>query len=181
VTFSRKHALFAAVVAALSCGTAYLHADDAEDELKSAIVLSFLRYSTWKSPLPAGGPLTVGVLGRTSMRQTLQRHLEGKSVDNRTIHVVEVKSAGDPCHCQAIYIATDRGAEVKQALQSARATHALSIGENARFLELGGSVNLLVLDGHMSFEVSLEALEEGGVDISSRLLRLGQVRKRRPA
>jgi hypothetical protein len=65
---------------------------------------------------------------------------------------------------------------VTLALQNAAAAHALTIGENKEFLHWGGAVRLLVVDGHMSFEVSLDALERSGVSISSRLLRFGQVR-----
>jgi hypothetical protein len=46
-------------------------------------------------------------------------------------------------------------------------------------LDSGGAVNLLVIDGHMSFEVSLEALDRSGVSISSKLLRFGQIRSRK--
>jgi len=181
VTASRPFRVLITIVAAICIFAPVLQADEPEDELKSAIVLSFLRYSTWKYPPAAGGPLVVAVLGRASLRQVLQRQLEGKSVNNRLIHVVELKSAGDPCRCQAIYIATEKRADVKQALQTGRAAHALSIGENDNFLEYGGSVNLLVLDGHMSFEVNVDSLEELGIDISFRLLRFGQVRGKRPA
>ncbi len=181
MTFSRTCSRLGAVLAACALFLAPLTADDPEEELRSAVVLSFLRYTTWKSPLPAGGALAVGVLGRASLHKALQRRLEGKSVDNRVIHVVEVKSAAEPCHCQAIYIAINKRADVQQALKTARAVRALTIGESEKFLEYGGAVNLLVIDDQMSFEVSMEALEEGGIDISSRLLRLGQVRRKRPA
>ena len=47
------------------------------DELKSAIVLSFLRYSEWSEPSSAGHPLTVGVIGRSSLLPVLRKTLEG--------------------------------------------------------------------------------------------------------
>ena len=68
--------------------------------------------------------------------------------------------------------------QVRQTLAGARAAHALTIGETGRFLEDGGAVNLLFVDGHMSFEVSVEALDRAGVSISSTLLRYGQVKVR---
>jgi hypothetical protein len=39
----------------------------------------------------------------------------------------------------------------------------------------------MIVDGHMSFEVSLEALDRAGLSISSKLLRYGQVKARPPA
>jgi hypothetical protein len=151
-----------------------------EDELKSAIVLSFLRYSEWPQPASADTPLTVGVLGRLSLAQVLRRSLDGKVVNGRPIRVLEIKSAAVPHDCEVLYVASDRSSEIKPALAEARSAHALTIGESERFLEYGGAVNLLSVDGHMSFEVNLQALGGTGIEISSKLLRYGQVKGSRP-
>ena len=66
-------------------------------------------------------------------------------------------------------------------MASLGASHALTIGEADRFLDYGGAVKLLIVDGHMSFEVSPAALDRAGVSISSKLLRYGQVKLRPPA
>ncbi len=147
-----------------------------EDELKAAVVLSFLRYAEWPEALPSAAPVRVGVLGRSSFTEVLRSALEGKTVGDHTLHVTDLKSAGEAAGCQAVYFATGKTEELKLALRAAGASHALTIGENKDFLRWGGAVNLLVVDGHMSFEVSLDALERSGVSISSRLLRFGQVR-----
>jgi hypothetical protein len=152
-----------------------------EDELKSAVILTFLRYSEWPGHAAPDQPITVGVLGRPGLAPVLRRALEGKPVNNRTIRVIELKSLSDPQCCQVLYLATDKAAEIQQALTSARASRILTIGEADRFLEYGGAVNLMVVDGHMAFEINLSALEKSGVSISSKLLRYGQVRGRPPA
>ena len=151
-----------------------------EDELKSAIVLSFFRYSDWPKPASADAPLTMEVLGRPSLAQVLRRALDGKIVNGRTIRVLESKSVVGPHDCQVLYMASDKSSEIKPALAEARAAHALTIGESDRFLEYGGAVNLLLVDGHMSFEVNLQAVADTGIEISSKLLRYGQIKGRRP-
>jgi YfiR/HmsC-like len=153
-------------------------ASEPEDELKSAIVLSFLRYSDWPEPAPAGQPLTVGVIGRPSLLPVLRRVLEGKLVNNRPVRILAVKDLSDPHCCQVIYLATGKSDEIQQTLASARLAHSLTIGEAGRFLEYGGAVNLILVDGRMTFEVNLDALGRSGVAISSKLLRYGQVKGR---
>jgi hypothetical protein len=150
-----------------------------EDELKAAIVLSFLRYSEWPHQASGDTPLTVGVFGPPSLAQVLYRALDGKVVNGRTIRVLAIKSAAEVRGYQVLYVAGDKGADIKPALAEARATQALTIGESDRFLEYGGVVNLLLVDGHMSFEVNLQALASTGIEISSKLLRYGQVKGRR--
>jgi YfiR/HmsC-like len=154
-------------------------ASEPEDELKAAVVLSFLRYSDWPQPLPAGAPLTVGVVGRQSFVETLRSALEGKSVKDHRIRIVELKPGGAAARCQVIYFATDKAQEVTNMLQDSSLPHVLAIGESRDFLEWGGAVNLMVVDGRMSFEVNLDALDHSGVNISSRLLRFGQIRNQK--
>ena len=161
-------------VALLSLGAAVcLGATDPEDELKSATVLTFIRHAEWR--LSATGVITVGVIGRPAIVRTLHRTLEGRVANSRTIHVLDVTPVSDLRACHVLYVASDNNREVLQLLAEARAPHALTIGESHKFLDQGGAVNLLMVDGHMSFEVNRDALERAGVAISSTLLRYGQV------
>jgi len=172
-----KFALIAALLAAPSPSAG--GPAEGEDELKSVIVKNFLRYSTWpESALPAG-PITIGVIGRPSFAQVLHGLLNGKPINGRLVQTVELKPGSDARQCQLLYVATDKSSEIKQILASVRSTRTLAIGETDKFLEYGGAVNLLLLDGHMGFEVSLDALDRTGIEISSKLLRLGQVKRRR--
>jgi hypothetical protein len=152
-------------------------ATEPEDELKSATVLSFVRHSEWLQASHTG-PITIGVTGRPSMTGMLRRTLDGKTANNRAIRIVDVKRSGDLRECQVLYVASDNNNEIRETLASLGAAHALTIGEADRFLEYGGAVKLLIVDGHMSFEVNPEALDRAGVSISSKLLRYGQVKMR---
>jgi len=162
----------------LASGYAYASASEPEDELKSAVVLSFLRYSEWPDRT-ARGPIVVGVVGRSSLTPVLKKALEERQVNNRPVKVKELTPPLDANCCEVIYVGSTRPAEVREALSGLRSSHALTIGETDRFLEAGGMVNLLIIDGHMSFEVSLEAVNKAGVQISSRLLRLGTIKGKR--
>ena len=152
-------------------------ATEPEDELKSATVLSFIRHSEWLQGAPAG-TITIGVTGRPSMISTLRRTLDGKTANNHPIRIVDAKTSGDLRSCQVLYVATDNNNEIRQALAGLGTSHALTIGEGDRFLDYGGAVKLLIVDGHMSFEVNPAALDRAGVSISATLLRYGQVKLR---
>jgi hypothetical protein len=153
---------------------------EAEDELKSVIVKNFLRYSTWPETALPNGSIKIGIMGRSSLAQSLHGLLDGKAVNGRVVQIIELKAGADLRGCQMVYLATDKNAEIRQTLQRVGSTHTLTIGEADSFLENGGAVNLVLIDGHMGFEVNLEALERSGIEISSKLLRLGQIKRRRP-
>lgn len=165
--------------ALLAASIAFAVGAEPEDQLKAATVFTFLRYSEWS--IAADRPvLTVGVLGRTSMVEALQHTIEGKIVNNRKVRVLPLKHPSECRGCQVLYLATGNRGELKQLLTGLHTAGLLVIGESDRFLELGGAVCLLIADGHMSFEVSQQALGRSGVTVSSRLLRYGQVRVRTP-
>ena len=157
---------------------------EAEDELKSATLLAFVQNAHWADQLAADTPLSVGVVGRASFVHCAQTRIEGKSVNGRPLRVLAINGPVDSGCCQVVYFATDKPAEIKPVLQSFSSAHVLTIGETDGFLEEGGAVNLFLMDGHMAFEVSLQTLGRAGIEISSKLLRFGQIRglsKGRPA
>lgn len=168
---SRPCRLGGLVLLSLAAGD-WLAATEPEDELKSATVLAFVRHAEWREA--ATGPINIAVLGKPATVSTLRRTLEGKTANNRIVHVVEARQP-DLGDIQVLYLASNDNKEVRRALAAAQTSHALTIGESDRFLEYGGAVNLMILDGRMSFDVSREALERAGITISSTLLRYGQV------
>ena len=164
----------------LVCTAMSVSASEPQDELKAAVVLTFLRYSEWPEPA-ARGPLTVGVVGRPSLRLKLKTVLEDRQVNDRPVLVRELRPPFDPKCCQVVYVATNKLPEMEEALAGVHGHGpVLTIGESERFLEIGGMVNLTLVDGHMSFVVNLDAVDRAGVQISSRLLRLGTVKGKRP-
>jgi hypothetical protein len=145
-----------------------------EDQLKAATVLAILQNSKWGSG-NSDPRLVVCVWGRPAIIEALRAALDGKTVNGRTVQVMPATAAMDTRCCQVMYMGTGRKAEMQRLLPGAAAARALTIGEDDRFLESGGALNLFVSEGHMAFEVSLTALQQSGVSISSKILRFGRV------
>jgi hypothetical protein len=150
-----------------------------EDQLKAATVLAILQNSRWAAE-NGNQQLVVCVWGRQAMIDALRQALDGKFVNGRIVRVTAATEAMDTRCCQVMYMGTGRKAEMQRLLPGAAAARALTIGEDDRFLDSGGDLNLYLADGHMAFEVNLPALGESGISISSRLLRFGRVRGKTP-
>ena len=154
-----------------------LRAADPEDELKAATVLAFLQHAQWQDTASTGKPLVIGVVGRPDFANLLQRALDGKAVNGRGVKVMDPGSPPDPRCCQVLYVGGSKKTDIQQALAGTVSAHVLTIGETDRFLEYGGAVELFLNEGHMAFEVSLDALNRAGISISSKLLRFGRIRE----
>jgi hypothetical protein len=172
----RRIAVFLSL--SIAVGAPLAAVDEAEDELKSATLLAFVRNAHWEEGPGGNTALTIGVVGRTDFFRLLRIRFDGKTVDGRPLRAVQVNGPAEPGCCQVVYFATDKPGEIKPVLQALNVSHVLTIGETDGFLDQGGAVNLFLQDGHMSFEVSLPALNRAGVEISSKLLRFGQIRGR---
>jgi len=152
--------------------------DQPEDELKAAVVLSFLRYTEWPPAAPESTPINVGVMGRPDFVSALRRLLDGKAEGKRPFRLVELKTAAEGRGCQLVYLAFSSFGELRPALATLRDTPVLTMGESDRFLELGGQINLFLADGRVAFEFRKSVLDGAGYTISSKLLRFGQLRGR---
>ena len=85
--YTRTRLIAGLLLPLLAGGLAYASDTEPEDALKAVVVLNFLRYSTWPD---SSGPIAVGVVGRSSVLAPFRQVLEGKSVNGRAIHVVEI-------------------------------------------------------------------------------------------
>jgi hypothetical protein len=139
-----------------------------EYEVKAAFLFNFLKYIQWP-PAPAGSPLNICVAGRNPFGDALVRTVEGERIDGRPVRARVILEPEAGCHLLFI----PDGANSSAYLRAARNTPTLTVGESPGFLARGGVINF-VLDGTtVRFEIDAEAARRTGLEVSSRLLRLG--------
>jgi hypothetical protein len=134
--------------------------------------MSFARFTDW----PASRletPLTIGVLGDYELLAILGRMTAGKSIQGRAIQVRSPRSTAELRSFHVLYTGTVENKKLDEYLAAARQGAVLTVGESPRFISSGGIVRLFQEDGRLSFEVNLSALAHTGLNISSKLLRLG--------
>lgn len=152
-----------------------------EDEVKSALLLGFARYTEWPAGGGAGGgvaggtPLMVGVSGHPTLTRALSRVFAGKSVGGRPLEARNVQTAEQAAPCHVLYIAGGSRKQLEELLGAVRDAPVLTIGESDALIALGGIVQLFEEDGKIRFAVSIEALNRSRLNINARLLRLGHV------
>jgi hypothetical protein len=143
-----------------------------ERGVKAAFVYKFLGYIEWPATAFARSdvPIVVGVAGGEELASELAEIVRGRAAGNRPVEVRRLR-AGDAL--AGVNVLVISAAERGRAAQLVRAAHArgiLTITETEDGLEQGSVINLVIVDGRVRFEVSLEAAERVGVKLSSRLL-----------
>ena len=140
--------------------------------LKAAYIYNFAKFTRWEQ-MPEEDVLHLCVLGRDSLSDPLQ-HLAGKWVGERHISVNMLSHLHD-AECHIIYFSASQQAHYRSQLQGLAGQPLLTISELSGFAVDGGMIELFEEQGRIRFRVNLEAVEAGGLTLSSRMLNLAEI------
>lgn len=153
-----------------------------EYQLKAAFLMNFAKFVEWpgQSFKTPQSPITLCVVGDDPFKADLDETVKSQTVGERglTVRRISQLQAGDNCHI--LFVGLSERDRFERLLGGLKNHPCLTVGEEPEFAQAGGMINLLVEDGKIRFEVSLDVAEKAGLKISSRLLKLAKnVRDRR--
>lgn len=155
--------LLAAAAWLLGCGSVALCGQTASEyDLKAAYLYNFVQFVKW----PAGGSGVVGVLGDDPFGGKLEAALQGK------LSVKRSRKVDDLRNCKVVFIANSERGSVAGILASLAGTSVLTVGESDGFAKQGGIIGFTMEGEKVRFEINTRAAQNGGLAISSRLLKL---------
>jgi hypothetical protein len=145
-----------------------------ERSVKAAYLYKFLSYVEWPAPAaPAPNtPFVIGVCGAEEILAELQKIAPERTVADRPLEVRRIKE-GDPLSgLHVLFVGRSESAHLADMARTARQNSILTVSEIEGALRLGSVINLIIVDGHVRFEIALDAAEKSGLKLSSRLLAL---------
>jgi YfiR/HmsC-like len=143
-----------------------------EDSIKAAFVLRFASYVEWPEDAAQSATFTVAVIGASDVAVRLQTLTSGRLLMNRPVQVRRIASIQDVGDARIVYIGTDRRDDLRELLASLGERGVLVISSEDAALAAGSTINLLVSDQRVRFEISLAAARRARLRISSELLAL---------
>jgi hypothetical protein len=141
-----------------------------ERRVKAAFLYKFLGYTEFPSSAfaDAAAPVTITVAGSDDMVGEIGAITAGRTVRNRPIVVRALREGESGANVHLLFVA---GADCTRAARLIRGMRALLVvTECDGGLQQGSVINFRLVDGHVRFEVSLDAAERHNVRLSSRLL-----------
>jgi YfiR/HmsC-like len=150
-----------------------------EYQIKASFVYTVAKFVDWPAdsfPAP-GKPLTLGIVGDPAVSEAIASALRGKRVHDRDLVVKRLPDLGSLRSCQIVYISGDEKESLVAVLEQVAAAGVLTVGEGVDFAPSGGILGLSLRDSLVQFEVNLAAAQRAGLNISSKILRLGHVVK----
>lgn len=150
-----------------------------EKQVKALFLYNFAKYVTWppetfRSP---DAPFIIGILGDTEFQEALTQIVAGKNIEQRRIAVTNFSSMAELKQCHILFIPGMDRNYARAVLAKLRGDPVLTVGEQDRFNELGGAINLVKKDGKVRLEIDLRATRQGHLQVSTKLLGVADVVK----
>lgn len=143
-----------------------------ETAVVSAYLVNFLHFVEWPDEAFSSpqAPYQVCIRGQGDLFKTLAVMAEGQERKGRGLLPRTLTTLDDVEGCHVLYIESASRQEAKSTFEQLPSTTLLTVGRSRDFLDMGGGINLVVVEQRLRFEVNRDAIEESGLKVDSRLL-----------
>ena len=145
--------------------------------IKAGFIYNFAQLVQWPPAAfsQADSPIVIGILGTDPFGEIIDRVVQNKKLDGRSLLVKRLKRGAPLKDCNILFVGSSEAAHLDEVLQSTKNVPILTIGEMPGFAVRGGIINLTVEGNKVRFEVNIEAAKQANLNISSRLLALARI------
>ena len=152
-------------------------APDREHRVKAVFLFNFAQFVIWPDSAFTGpdDPLVVGILGDDPFDTYLDDVVRGEKVNNRLIEVKRYRKVEEAKGCHVLFVSPSEAPRMDEILAALKPTKVLTVGESDGFFRNGGMVNFATESGKIRLKINLEEVQDAGLSVSSKLLRLADV------
>ena len=149
--------------------------------IKAAFLYNFAKFTEWPAEAYAdpSAPLRICVLGDGHLGKALSA-LDGKQIKGRRVATVHLAKAEEAGTCQVLYIGPSEKERLPGILKGLDGRPVLTVTDMPYPDPNGGVINLRIVAEKIRFQIDKNVAEAAGLDLSSKLLALAEVKTGRP-
>lgn len=141
-----------------------------EDAVKAAFLYRFTDYVEWPAPALQTSQFTIAVLDDAGVAADLEHIVAGHQVKGRAAQVKLIHHAKDVSDAQIVFMGPGDSDAHRRFIAKLSGQPVLVVTDESAGLEEGSTVNFMLVDHKLRFEISLTAAARSGLRISSELL-----------
>jgi hypothetical protein len=145
-----------------------------EDAVKAVFLYRFAGYVTWPESTTDAREFRIAVLGAESVAGQLKDFLPEHPIQGRTAQVATIQGIGQLGDARILYIGSGFGGKLSVLIEALKDRPILIVTDRPGALEEGSTVNFLLEQQHVRFEISTAAAKRSGLQISSGLLAVAE-------
>ncbi len=148
-----------------------------EAQVKAAYVLNFAKFTEWPSTAfpNASTPLQVCVAGNADTLAGFGA-IKGKIVQGREVQVRHMPKPAEAqwAGCSIVYLDPSQRTSIPGTLKSLAGLPVLTVSDVDNFVDSGGMLGLLLVDGRVRFDANRESVRANGLQLRAQLLTLAR-------
>jgi len=148
-----------------------------EYQVKAAFLLNFVKFVEWPGTAftDEKSPLVLGVVGEDPFGAALDA-LEGQIVRNRTVQVKRFSNTDGIRKCHLLYISPSEEVRIRDIVKAVGDAPVLIVSDGAeRFAQQGVSINFILSDNKIRFEINVAVAKKAGLSMGTQLLQVAKV------
>ncbi len=149
-----------------------------EYQVKAGFVFNFLKFVSWPDDsILAPNSWKIGVLGDRSVFKTMRDTLSGKTIDDRPVEVIKLKTDEDVIGCHVMFVMDDFDTETWAKFGELKHTPILIVGESKDFAKRHGIIGFVERKGSIRLQINPSRAKNASLVISGKLARIAEVVK----
>jgi len=143
----------------------------AESQVKAAFLYKFLNFVEWPPQSFASGdsPIVIGVVGADRIAEELALVLANRNANGRPVVARRLQRGDSVAGLHMLFIGRAE-TRANDWLNAAKTQPLLTVSETDDAFAQGSTINFVVVENKVRFDVALRPAEQGNLKISSRLL-----------
>jgi hypothetical protein len=146
-----------------------------EAQVKAAFVFNFLKFIRWPADIQNSDELRVCLLGESEVTLVFKT-FEGNKIGSRILKICASDPFKTPVQCHALFV--PHGAllkrDINQLLANLINKPVLTISDAPGFTGDNGIIQLIKQGKKIRFNINLASAKAGGLEVSSKLLKLAR-------
>jgi len=150
-----------------------------EYQIKAAFLFNFAKFVAWPPQAfpDTSTPLVIGVLGQDPFGSYLDETVRGEKVENRSLTTQRFRRGRDPRNCDILFISQSEHARAAQIVSNLKGRSVLTVSDIDGFADLGGMIELSTANNKIHMRINLDAVKAANLRVSSKLLRVAEVKR----
>lgn len=148
-----------------------------EFQIKAVFLYNFTRFVQW--PETAFGrsdaPFVIGILGDNPFGSYLDQTVTGESAGDHGLVIERYSSPDEIRECHILFVDVDSKQEVTRALEQVKGKPVLTVSDGEGFARLGGMIHFYNEDARIRLRINANSVDESGLKVSSKLMRLAEI------
>jgi hypothetical protein len=145
-----------------------------EDAVKAVFLYRFAGYVTWPASAADAAQFTIAVIGADNVAEQLKEFLPQHPIQGKPARVVAIQNLDQLADAQILYIGPDFAGKLSVLIKSLNDRPILVVTDQSGALEEGSTVNFVLEQQHVRFEISTAAAKRSGLLIGSGLLAVAE-------